>query len=42
MALDAHAARDPRAWLRRALNLPEHVIDQLMDGLVKADLPTSL
>jgi TolB-like protein len=41
MALDAHAARDPRAWLRRALNLPEHVIDQLMDGLVKADLPTS-
>jgi tetratricopeptide (TPR) repeat protein len=39
MALDARAARDPRAWLRRAINLPEHVIDQLMDGLVMAGLP---
>jgi TolB-like protein len=39
MALDTHAARDPRAWLRRALNLPEVMIDQLMDGLVKAGLP---
>jgi adenylate cyclase len=41
MALDARAARDPRAWLQRALNLPEHAIDQLMDGVVKAGLPTN-
>jgi hypothetical protein len=41
MALDARAARDPRAWLQRALNLPEHAIDQLMDGVVKAGLPTA-
>jgi hypothetical protein len=41
MALDAHAARDPRAWLRRAINLPEDVIDDLMDGLIKAGLDAS-
>jgi tetratricopeptide (TPR) repeat protein len=41
MALDAHAARNLRDWLRRALNLPEDVIDKLMDGLVNAGLPTS-
>jgi hypothetical protein len=37
---DALAIQDPRAWLHRALNLPEDVIDQLMDGLIKAGLPT--
>jgi TolB-like protein len=37
---DALAIQDPRAWLRRAINLPEDVIDQLMDGLIKAGLPT--
>jgi TolB-like protein len=39
--LDAHAIQDPRTWLRRALNLPGDVIDQLTEGLVKAGLPTS-
>jgi adenylate cyclase len=39
--LDAHAIQDPRAWLLRALNLPEDVIDQLMEGLVKAGLDAS-
>jgi adenylate cyclase len=38
-ALDQHAAEDPRGWLRQAINLPEDVIDQLMDGLVIAGLP---
>ena len=38
-ALDPIAVREPAAWLRRAYNLPEDVIDQLMDGLVKAGLP---
>jgi TolB-like protein len=38
-ALDADAMKDPVAWLRRAYNLPEDVIDQLMDGLAKASLP---
>jgi Flp pilus assembly protein TadD len=37
--LDAKAMQDPRAWLRGALNLPEDLIEQLMDGLVKAGRP---
>jgi TolB-like protein/Flp pilus assembly protein TadD len=37
--LDANAVRDPRAWLRRAINVPEGLIDQLMDGLAKTGLP---
>ena len=39
--LDANAIRDPRTWLRRAINLPEDLLDQLMDGLTKAGLDTS-
>jgi adenylate cyclase len=37
--LDASAIQDPRAWLRRAINLPDDLIEQLMDGLVNAGLP---
>jgi TolB-like protein len=40
-ALDTHAARDPRAWLRRAINVPEDLIEQLMGGLTKAGLSTA-
>ena len=41
MAFDANAVHDPRAWLRRALNLPEDLVDKLMDGLVRAGPPAS-
>jgi tetratricopeptide (TPR) repeat protein len=37
--LDANAIQDPGAWLRQAINLPEELIDRLMEGLVKAGLP---
>jgi hypothetical protein len=39
--LDANAIQDPRTWLRRAINLLEDLIEQLMDGLRKAGLNTS-
>jgi tetratricopeptide (TPR) repeat protein len=38
-ALDADAIQDPRTWLRRALNLPEDLIEQVMAGLLKAGRP---
>jgi adenylate cyclase len=40
-ALDPDAVQDPGAWLRRALNMPADVIEELMDGLVKAGLQAS-
>jgi TolB-like protein len=39
--LDPNAIQDPRTWLRRAINLLEDLIEQLMDGLRKAGLNTS-
>jgi TolB-like protein len=41
MELDANAIQEPRVWLRRAYNMPEDVIDRLMDGWVKAELKAS-
>jgi hypothetical protein len=35
MALDAMTVKDPRSGLRLH-NVPEDVIDKLMDGLIKA------
>jgi adenylate cyclase len=35
-ALDPTSVQDPRGWLRRAIELPEDLIEQLMAGLVKA------
>jgi adenylate cyclase len=37
-ALDPTSVQDPRAWLRRAIELPEDLIEQLMAGLIKAGL----
>jgi adenylate cyclase len=39
-ALDANAVQDIGAWLRRAYNMPEDVIGQRMEGLIKAGLNT--